>query len=178
VCESTFAMFSFQSSDHTAKKTVSTGKHQPFLHISCNCSHHSSKFVLLQHYEHHDKVLYNLYSNSGYKTQNSYHAVAHYCKVILTTLVTVQHYNSSMLQCIYMLHSTNTSFHYVPTAQDTSLHHTNTALSVEIILNYTLGGGGEQKQNLIFIICWNICKLATNKLYKCIKNLTTNEGVQ
>lgn len=90
----------------------------------------------------------------------------------------VEHYSSSVLQCIYMLHSTNTSFHYVSTAQDTSLHHTNTVLSVEIILNYTGERKEKQKQNLIFIICWNICKLATNKLYKCIKNLTTYEDVQ
>jgi len=130
---------------------VSTGKHQPFLHISCDCSHHSSKFVLLQRYKHHDKVLYNLYSNSGYKTQNSYHAVAHYCKVILTTLVTVEHYGSSMLQCIYMLHSTNTSFHYIPTAQDNSLHHTNTALSVEIILNYTRGKEKKNKNKISYL---------------------------
>lgn len=122
----------------TQQKTVFTGKHQPFLQISCHCSHHSSKFMCLP-LRALRQSLYSLYSNSGYKIQNSNHAMAHYCKVILSTLVTVEHYSSSALQCIYMLHSTNTCFHYVPTAQDTSLCHINTSIRVKIILNYTWG---------------------------------------
>lgn len=34
------------------------------------------------------------------------------------------------------------------------------------------------KPNLISIISLNICKLATNKLYNLIENLTTYEGIQ
>jgi hypothetical protein len=102
------------------------------------------------HKQHYDNVLYSVHSNSGYKRQNSDHAIAHYCKVILSTTVAVAYYISSVLQCIYMLHTTNTSFDYVPTAQGTSLCHTNTSFCVQIILNYTWRWGKreKQKQNL------------------------------
>jgi hypothetical protein len=36
----------------------------------------------------------------------------------------------------------------------------------------------ETKPNPISIISWNICKLATNKLYNLSENLTTYEGKQ